>query len=165
MTTPDTPARSTPASYFTTAPVSTWYRGMRMGPDVPVGVELRYHRDDPFAVTLLLDLPHAMGTQVEWRFARQMLADSRTGLAGDPHGDVALRRCDCAAAHVVMIVADRAARCRYRFPLQLVDVNAALLAFDQLVALDAAPIAPSLDAIGAGLRALLEQEAGQDGDR
>jgi len=166
--TPDTPARSAPVSYFTHASIAVWHRGLLIMSGVPAGIELRYHRDDPFAVTLLIDFehPHPAWRQFEWRFARRMLADARTGVAGDPHGDIALRRCTFAQPHLIVVAADRAARHRYQFPLDLVDVNAALLVFDQIVALEAEPhIAPSLDAIGDELRAMLAAETGRDGDR
>lgn len=167
MTTPDTPARSTPFTYGT--------RGMLIEHRFAHGqaavakripVAFRYDPADPFAVTMLIDYAFiGRGEQSEWRFARRTLADGRTDVVGATVGsDVAI------APHpsrqfVEVALIDRAANRAYRLSLDVVDVDAALGAFDQIIALDAEPhIAPSLDAIGAELRAILEAEAA-GGDR
>ncbi|SEB43240.1 Streptomyces sporulation and cell division protein, SsgA [Amycolatopsis tolypomycina] len=157
-----------PVSYFTTAVLLERRQadGQRTRLGERVGVELRYLRNDPFAVTLLIDYAHASpGDQAEWRFARRMLAAARTVLVGGPGSDVAIAPCPC-RRHVEFGLADRAAGHGYRLGMTAVDVNAALLVFDQIVALDAEPhIAPNLDEIGAELRAMLAAETGRGGDR
>lgn len=167
MTTPEPVARRAPASYYTNATVIMFNRGAIAAVAKRVGLELRYERDDPFAVTLVLDFPLISAEQrSQWRFARQMLAQGRTDRVGERDGDVVLSPCACPKPHVIVEVADRPESRGYTLTLDLVDVNAALLVFDQIVALDAEPhIAPSLDAIGAELRAMLAAETGRGGDR
>jgi hypothetical protein len=169
MTTPDTPARSAPFTYGTRAMLIeqriTHDRGA-VGKRIPVA--FRYDPADPFAVTLLLDYALiGRGERSEWRFARRTLADGRTDVVGATVGsDVAIAP-HASRQFVEFALRDRPSNRAYRVSVDMVDVDAALQAFDQLVALDAEPhIAPSLDAIGAGLRALLDDdEAGRGGGR
>ncbi|WP_410676702.1 SsgA family sporulation/cell division regulator [Amycolatopsis sp. cmx-4-68] len=168
MSTPDTPARTMPFTYGTQAMLieHRFSHGQAaVGKRIPVA--FRYDPADPFAVTMLLDYAFiGRGEQSEWRFARRTLADGRTDVVGATVGsDVAIAPHPC-HQFVEFALIDRAANRAYRVSVDMTDVEAALYAFDQIVALDAEPhIAPSLDAIGAELRALLDDEAGQDGGR
>ena len=161
MTTPATPARSAPFTYGT--------RGMLIEHRFAAGqaavakqipVAFRYDPADPFAVTMLIDYAFiGRGERSEWRFARRMLADGRTDVVGaTPGNDVAIAP-HASRQFVEFALVDRPATRAYRVSIDMVDVEAALTAFDQIVALDAEEhIAPSLDEIGAELRAMLAAE-------
>jgi hypothetical protein len=168
MTTPDTPARSAPFTYGT--------RGMLIEHRLAHGqsavakqipVAFRYDPGDPLAVTMLIDYAFiGRGERSEWRFARRTLADGRTDVVGVMVGsDVAIAP-HASRQFVEFALVDRPADRAYKVSVEMVDVDAALTAFDGIVALEAEPyIAPNLDEIGAELRALLEHETGRDGGR
>lgn len=167
MTTPGTPARSAPFFYGTRAMLIE-HRMASGQAAVAKRIVIAFHYDpaEPFAVTLELDYPLiGRGERSRWLFARRMLADARTQPVGlEPGHDVAIMP-HPSGQFVEFALIDRRAHRAYRVSVDLVDVNAALQAFDDIVALDAEPyIAPSLDAIGAELRALLDDETGR-GDR
>lgn len=166
MTTPDTPARSAPFTYGTHGMLieHRFAAGQAaVGKRIPVA--FRYDPADPFAVTMLIDYALiGRGERSEWRFARRTLADGRTDVVGaTPGSDVAIAPHAC-RQFVEFALVDRPACRAYRVSVDMTDVEAALYAFDQLIALDAEPhIAPSLDTIAAELRALLDDEARRGG--
>lgn len=168
MTTSDTPAREMPFTYGTRAMlIEHRFAHGQAAVAKRIPVAFRYDPADPFAVTMLIDYALiGRGEQSEWRFLRRTLADGRTDIVGaTPGSDVAIAP-HASRQFVEFALIDRAAARAYRVSVDMTDVNAALGAFDQLVALDAEPyIAPSLDAIGAELRTMLEREAGRGGDR
>ncbi|RSD26378.1 SsgA family sporulation/cell division regulator [Amycolatopsis eburnea] len=169
MTTPETtPARSAPFSYGTHGMlIEHRFAAGQAAVAKRIPIVFRYDPAEPFAVTMLLD--YALigpGERSEWIFARRTLAEGRAAVVGTrPGSDVAIAPHAC-GQFVEFALVDRRANRAYRVSVEMVDVQAALTAFDGIIALAAEPhIAPSLDAIGAELRAMIEQETGRGGDR
>lgn len=133
-----TPAVSGPRIYFSAGLlIDQQFSAEHRSPaGKSVGIAFTFDPACPFAVTLTVTPAADRPPLGEWTFAREMLDTGRVGPVGGVPGTV---RIAPKARYVEFDLTDPAAGRRFLLSVEIVDVDGALIAFDQVVPLAAEP--------------------------